>query len=383
MYKWENKKLLLPGLIFLLCTCTAVKRITQPAPGIHTIKYIGHYQIPYNMQYSATAVGGLSGIDYDQKNDQYYLICDDRSDKNPARYYTAKIWLQHHGIDSIAFTGVHFMRQANGTVYPDNKQNRFLTPDPEAIRFNPLNRQLIWTSEGERIIHEKDTVLADPSIVSIRTSGEYINRYVLPENLSMHAFEKGPRRNGVLEGMSFADNYRSLFVSTEEPLYEDGPQADVTDNNAFIRIYKFDVKSRTNTAQYAYKLAPVAYPAVPESAFKVNGVPDILSIGHNQLLMIERSFSTGRLACTIKLFIADLTDATDVSNRALSDGPPFRPASKKLLLNMDDLGVYTDNIEGVTFGPPLANGHKTLLFIADNNFNPLQKSQLLLFEIID
>ena len=50
---------------------------------------------------------------------------------------------------------------------------------------------------------------------------------------------------------------------------------------------------------------------------------------------------------------------------------------------MDALGIYTDNIEGVTFGPLLPNGHKTLLFIADNNFSNLQKTQLLLFEVIE
>jgi hypothetical protein len=46
------------------------------------------------------------------------------------------------------------------------------------------------------------------------------------------------------------------------------------------------------------------------------------------------------------------------------------PATKKLLLNLDDLGIYIDNIEGVTFGPVLPNGHKTLGMVADNNFNP-------------
>jgi hypothetical protein len=48
---------------------------------------------------------------------------------------------------------------------------------------------------------------------------------------------------------------------------------------------------------------------------------------------------------------------------------------------MDDLGIYIDNIEGVTFGPTLANGKKSLIFIADNNFNPLEQTQFLLFEI--
>jgi hypothetical protein len=50
---------------------------------------------------------------------------------------------------------------------------------------------------------------------------------------------------------------------------------------------------------------------------------------------------------------------------------------------MDYLGIYTDNIEGVTFGPKLPNGHKTLIFITDNNFNEVEKTQLFLFEVIE
>jgi len=49
---------------------------------------------------------------------------------------------------------------------------------------------------------------------------------------------------------------------------------------------------------------------------------------------------------------------------------------------MDQLGIYTDNIEGVTLGPLLPNGHRTLIFVSDNNFVGLEKTQLLLFEIM-
>ena len=49
---------------------------------------------------------------------------------------------------------------------------------------------------------------------------------------------------------------------------------------------------------------------------------------------------------------------------------------------MDDLGRYIDNIEGVTFGPVLPNGHESVIFIADNNFSPLEKTQVFLFEVI-
>lgn len=140
---------------------------------------------------------------------------------------------------------------------------------------------------------------------------------------------------------------------------------------------------KKNSAQYAYALEPVAYPANPLAEFKVNGVSEILSIGKSQLLTIERSYSTGRLPCTIKVFLADFTHADDIKNvLSLKDHPPQHPVKKQLLLNMDDLGIYIDNVEGVTFGPTLSNGHASLIFVTDDNFQQKQKTQLLLFEII-
>ena len=56
-------------------------------------------------------------------------------------------------------------------------------------------------------------------------------------------------------------------------------------------------------------------------------------------------------------------------------------AIKKLLLNLNQQGIYIDNIEGVTFGPRLSNGNRSPFLVSNNNFNPLQKTQFLLFEI--
>ncbi len=383
MQKFTDRLFLLITIVSFALSCTSTKRAAQTTANISRLKLISTYNIPYNLNYKQTTVGGLSGIDYDARNNLYYLVCDDRSDKNPARFYTAKIFFTQSGIDSVVFTNVKYMLQPNGKVYPNNKQDRYNSPDPEAIRYNPVSKKLVWSSEGERIVTTKDTVLINPAITCISRNGKYRSNFTLPANLYMQATEKGPRRNGVLEGMSFADNYKTIFVSTEEPLYEDGPAAALTDNNAFIRIFRFDVRGKKNTAQFAYKLEPVAHASNPENGFKVNGVSEILNLGNNKLLVMERSFSTGRLACTIKIFIADLNGATDISLMELKSKPFFVPVKKTLLLNTDELGIYIDNIEGVSFGPLLPNGHKTLLFVADNNFNAVEKAQVLLFEVIE
>ncbi|HEV7620233.1 MAG TPA: esterase-like activity of phytase family protein, partial [Flavisolibacter sp.] len=134
-------------------------------------------------------------------------------------------------------------------------------------------------------------------------------------------------------------------------------------------------------AQFAYRIDPVAFPPSPLNAFKINGVPDILWLGNNKLLVTERSFSTGIPGCVIKLYLADLDGATDISNiNSVKNRPGIVPLSKKLLLNMNSLGIYIDNIEGATFGPDL-DGNRSLIFVADDNFASDQKTQFLLFKI--
>ena len=78
--------------------------ILPSAENISALKFLGEYDISFNLKYKNTTVGGLSGIDYDAKNNLYYMICDDRSEKNPARFYTVKIFITSKGIDSIRFT---------------------------------------------------------------------------------------------------------------------------------------------------------------------------------------------------------------------------------------------------------------------------------------
>ena len=365
----------------LLASCSCSKKITTSQPGsLSQLKFLGEYDIANGQQFKGTTIGGLSGIDYDVKDDIYYIVSDDRSAINPARFYTAKIHVRENGIDSVEFIDVKSLLQKNGETYPNSNQDPFHTPDPEDIRYNPVKDEIIWSSEGER--KPQDNILEDPSLVIVDRTGNYKDSFELPANMHMHETENGPRQNSVFEGLAFSADHKYLFVSVEEPIYEDGPRAGAGDSTAWIRIIKFDTETRKQIAQYAYRTEAVAYPAIPAGSLKINGVSAILSAGENKLYVVERSFSTGRIACTIRVFLADVSEATDVANtNSVQTQPVSKPVSKKLLINMDDLGRYVDNIEGITFGPTLPNGHRTLIFVADNNFSPLQKTQLLLFEV--
>ncbi|MGN6601269.1 MAG: esterase-like activity of phytase family protein [Ginsengibacter sp.] len=366
-------------IVIVFSSCTSSRRSEQTK--IQHLKFLNSYVVPFGYKFQNTTVGGLSGIDYNPAKNEYYFISDDRSDKNPARFYKANILINNHKIDTVIFKKTIFFKDQNGQTYSNSKQDPYHTPDPEALRFNARNNRFTWSSEGERIVNNNKIVLENPAVTEIDSNGNFIDTFQLPSQVKMTAENFGPKQNGVFEGLTFTNSFRSLFVNVEEPLLQDGPAAATGDSSGIVRFIKFDVASKKPVAEYAYKIDPVAHKPFPAGAFKINGISDIMAINDNHLLVIERSYSTGRLACTIKVYEADLTSAQNILNIPSIQGRKgINLIKKKLLLNMDDLGIYIDNIEGVTFGPDLPGGKRSLIFIADNNFNPLERTQLLLFE---
>lgn len=369
-------------LFLSFCALSCATSKNAPVKQIRSLKFIGEYLLPDKTDFAGTRVGGLSGIDYNPADGLYYLICDDRSEHNPARYYTARIVLSEKGIDSVRFLNVVSLRQKGGALYPAKERDSLHVPDPEGLRLNFKTGGIVWSNEGERIVGNGYAILQNPSVNLMGKDGWLKDTFPLPPNLRVSAKERGPRRNGVFEGLAFADDFKTLYVNVEEPLYEDGPRAGLNDSAAWIRVIKYDVQTESPLAQYAYRIDPVAKEPIPKGAFKINGVPDILAVNHHQLLVTERSFSSGYPTCTVKVYLAELSHAEDVSSVAsLKERPPAKGLKKTLLLNMDDLGINVYNIEGASFGPRLANGKRSLLFVADDNFSGKEKTQFLLFEV--
>ena len=375
-----RKLLFLVVLPTILFSCSNLKQ-TAENKATPSLKLISSIEIPFDETFQNTKVGGLSGIDYDTKNDLYYLISDDRSMFNDSRFYTAKIRLLENKVQAIDFQSVSALTNETRKVYGNWNITPTTSADPEDIRFNPKTNTLVWSSEGARMLTADKEVLQNPSLNFMDLKGDFLENVTLPENLKMKKQEKGPRNNGTLEGITFDKNYKNIFTNIEEPLFEDGNQAN-TSKGGLIRLYQFDAKTKKNTAQFGYQLEPIAREPNPKGAFGVNGISAIQYYGKNQLLVVERSYSTGTQACTVKVFLCDLKKATNVKNYPSLQNQKLELASKKLILNMDDMGIFIDNIEGLTFGPKLANGNPSIIFVSDNNFSDKQKTQVLVFELV-
>jgi len=377
--------LLYLAVVCLLASCSSTKYVTakQKETSVSALKFLDEYVLPLNPVFQNTVIGGLSGIDYDAQNNQYFLISDDPSQYSPARIYTAKIGIRENKIDTIQFTGVNFILQQNGKEYPKLGTDKTLKADGESVRYDPITNQLLWSNEGERLFKNGDTIIVQPTLTFISLTGKYIDTIPLPDGFHFTKRESGVRKNALFEGVTYADHYKTLYASLEEPRYEDGREAAFEYDKALARILKFDVKTKKNIAQYAYNLAAIPIKPTQDADWNVNGISEILAINNHTLLIMERAWAKGHDDHTfIKLYLVDLKGAeNEIDNSSFLKNPP-KPLHKKLLFDFDALNIHVDNFEGVTFGPKLPNGHNTLIFCADNNFSKTQTAQFFLFEVI-
>lgn len=365
------------------CTANRILSVEQKSQSISSIKFLNEYILPFSDTFKNTIVGGLSGIDYDVKKNRYYIISDDPSQFSPARIYTASIDIRNDRIDTIRFTDVTFILQEDGAQYPKYQYGMNIKADGESVRYNPLKNTLVWSNEGERLFRKADTMLVQPALTFISTKGKFLDTVPLASGFHFSKQEYGVRKNAFFEGLTYADHFKTLYASLEEPLYQDGEQSHFGYNKALTRILKFDVESKKNVAQYAYNLDALPIQPTIESDWSINGISEILAVNDHTLMVMERAWAKGRDDHSfVKLYLVDLNQAENViDNPSFVKFPP-KPLTKKLLFDFDTLNMHIDNIEGVTFGPKLSNGHNSLVFCVDNNFGKEQIQQFFLFEVI-
>ena len=59
--------------ISIFISCSNLKQVSKN-DSVPRLNFINSIEIPYNQDFKNTKIGGLSGIDYDKKNDLYYII---------------------------------------------------------------------------------------------------------------------------------------------------------------------------------------------------------------------------------------------------------------------------------------------------------------------
>ena len=322
--------------------------------------------------------GGISGIDRDPSTGRWFLLSDDRSERAPARFYEARIDIGPHGLGPIEIERVVTLRRRDDKPYPDATSGSEV-PDPEALRIDPRTGALWWASEGD------EPHGGDPFVRISDRGGRYAGELPLPPQMRFSREpHTGPRPNLTIEGLSFTPDGEHLWISMESPLRQDGP-VPTTESGALTRITRVARDGKV-LAQYAYPLDPVPRAASGGRHRSDNGISDILALGDDRLLVVERSgfeVAEAVFEFSVRLYEARFASATDIASTASLSGSSPVTMTKRLILDLGKSGIaHVDNIEGAAWGPRLPNGHASLLLVSDDNFSDRQMNQFIALEVL-
>jgi hypothetical protein len=338
-----------------------------PEPPCPRFSFLGQTTLATGLRFEDTEVGGLSGLVYDPDREVFFALSDDRGTeaaRGPARIYTLEIVLEGQPPSiRVRVLGVTALRDRNGEPFEPGSL------DPEGLALTPSGTFLV-SSEGDA------SRGVAPFVREFARDGSMLRSFSVPAAY-LPADSVGVRSNLGFEALATTPDFSTVFVGTENALVQDGPKADLRRGSP-SRILRYDPASGRPVAEYLYLTEPVAAPPLPPSGFSAAGLVELLALDADRLLALERSYSDG-VGVTARLFAVSLGDATEITGRRSVDPESVRPAAKRLLVDLTDLGVPLDNLEALAWGPDLPDGRRTLLILSDNNFNPLQVTQLLAF----
>ena len=359
-------------LLAVTVVCLFLKSATTVAnpSKFWELVFIGRANIATGYSYKGTAVGGLSGIDYNEKENSFLVISDDRGRYNKPRFYKVRLDLKDGRLTSndVTFLDVVTMQDKSGKPFNEG------SIDPESIRISTDNHKIYWTSEGGL------SFKYPPHIRVMDQRGHYLHEILLPDYYFHRPSNRsvGIRQNLSLESLSLFEN-KFLYTATEASLLQDG-SVSTLERGSLIRILKYDLLTSKFLGYYLYLTESISEEANPSSGFKTNGLVEFLFIDSHDFITVERSYSEGK-GNHIRVFHTSISEANLMMNHK-EIMPKFNLLKKRLILDSNTLDFQIDNIEGVSLGPKLLTGENTLIFVSDNNFNKKQPfTQFLAFKI--
>ncbi|WP_298315529.1 esterase-like activity of phytase family protein [uncultured Aquimarina sp.] len=359
-------------IVYGLVSCASIPN--SKSGNSFEIRYLDEYVIYNDSIFEGSKIGGLSGIEYNKEKNTYYVVCDDA--KNP-RFYKVSITLENNKFNKVA---------VDQLIKIKDKHNQFLdknVADLEAIRTFGRDK-FIFASEGS-IKHTYN-----PAIFITDAAGNYQKQIQLPSYfLTDSTSVNKPRHNGIFEGLVNDITSKGYWAAMELPLELDGEEPAIDNSGAPVRITHFNINTNQADFQFTYPLDKLSKD--PKGKFGVNGVTALQQLTKNQFLIVERGYAAGygTQGNTVRIYLTNTKDVTNTLDFESLKDKKYQSATKQLLFDFESIrnqltDQIIDNIEGITFGPILANGNQSLLLISDNNFNPIteQINQLILLELI-
>jgi hypothetical protein len=310
--------------------------------------------VPFHARVGGFRVGGLSAIT--RAADGTWLAVVDNEGETPARVFRLAFTVSESGVAPLPGKTPLEVPVAAIPLEGFNGKNF----DGEGMALEPTGEMLI-SSETE------------PSIREFSLDGRTLRSLPVPE-LFLAGKGRGIRRNLGFESLTLEPGGEVLWTANERALQQDAP--DDVARPSPVRLLRYERRGGgfVPGAQFVYEVEPLRQKA--GAGFQTRGLSDLLALPGGDLLALEREFVEGK-GLVIQIFRVALAGATDVSGWDSLAGKSWTPVHKTLVYDFARAGFAPDNLEGMAFGPTLPDGSRTLVLVSDNNFNPLQKTQIV------
>ena len=214
--------------------------------------------------------------------------------------------------------------------------------DLEGLAYDPVADTLLTADESGPAIRQHDAA-----------DGALLQTLAVPPVFAAH------RPNLSLESLTRSPDGDALWTANEEALTVDGPVSS-TGAGTIVRLQRFDA-NLAPSGQWAYVTDPLPGDiGAPGRDFEVSGVVDLAALPDGRLLVLERGL--GGIGFRSRIYEVDISGATDVSAIADLSTAIFTPVSK-ILIHDRNTG---ENYEGMTLGPMLDDGIRSLMLVSDD-----------------
>lgn len=326
-----------------------------------SLDFLGKYQLS-NLDFSDAPVG-ISAITYDRRRDRFYAIGD--------KLYTLKRNVDFNNEDNIGIQSVNLesaiaLTDKNGNTYAD------ATIIPKGIALTP--QQTVYISGSQLSSNHLIPFIQEFDV----KTGRMLQSLPIRDRYFSDATNAKEQTKGIQDNSTFASltfnatgtvptsgEPINLFTATESPLVQDRELSN-SEQGAKSRFlhYLIGYGSPMLLAEYAYPL-------------NKDSLEETLSLESNHFLSLEKSQQ--QLTSSGKIYQFTTGGATDTSRIESLKGKikGMRSIKKKLLLDLNELDIPTGNLQGMTFGPRLPDGTKSLIVLSNSD----RATQFLLFRL--
>lgn len=308
--------------------------------------------------------------------------------------------LKINGKDAVTgtnqITGLPNVKKHDEVPY-DAEAKNVLAYDPygldlEGLAYSPAD-DTFWISEEY-----------GPSIVQVKRDGTILQRLVPKGMAAMMDSKLVPlkevfpasylnrRQNRGMEAVSITPDGKWMFAAMQSPLRNPDKSAD---NSRSLRILKIELSTPKPVAEYAYATDDAKLFKDLKQADIV--ISDLFAVNENTLLIDERDKNAGSKAQVKKLYLTDLSAATNIlsnyddvqkAGKTLEQMDAAElakngivPPAKRTILDAVGFQYPYEKIEGIT----VVDGNK-LVIINDNDFGvgstaPENGTELWTFEL--